>query len=104
MPNVGESTPASQHAIGTKAIAVTNTAIALASSSVQCRAVIICAHPSNAAQVWVGNSSVVSDPAGSETGIVLQANEKFSLDIDDVSKVFVNGTAGDKVTFIALQQ
>jgi hypothetical protein len=103
MPNQGESVPASQHAIGTKAIAVTNTAVALSSSSVQCRAVIVCAHPSNGAQVWIGNSAVVSTPAGSETGIALQANEKFSLDIDDVSKVFVNGTSGDKVTFIALQ-
>lgn len=103
MPNIGESIPASQGTQGRRAIAVTGTAIALSASAVPCRAVIVAAHPSNAAQVWVGTAGV-SATGGSETGMPLQANEKFVMEIDDVAKLFANGTAGDVVTWVALQQ
>lgn len=103
MPNLGEAIPASQETVGLKAIAVTNTAIALSATSIQCRAVIIAANPANTAAIWVGNSATISTPVKSETGMPLQPNEKFTMDIDDVSKIFINGVGGDVATFIALQ-
>ena len=86
---------------GRKAVAVTGTAIALSATSISCFTVLVSASPNNSAIIYVGDSAV-DDTAGSENGTPLQPNEKVSIDIDDVSKLYINGTAGDVLMYNAL--
>lgn len=78
---------------GNKLVAVTNTPVALAASSTPLTVgVIVQALAANAANVKVGFSS------GAPT-FELQPGQAMSAAIDNLTKLFVNGTAGDGVCF-----
>lgn len=47
--------------------------------------------------VWVGNSAVAVG-----TGYGLRPGANVSFDIDDLSKVYVVGTAGNVITYLAV--
>lgn len=81
---------------GQKTVAVTNTAIAISTAQTIKNGVIVQALAANGANVVVGGSSVTTG-----TGFQLQAGQATSLAINDLSSVYVNGTAGDGVCFIS---
>jgi hypothetical protein len=81
---------------GRKAIAVTNTAVALAASSTPVKnGVLIRALAANTGKLYVGDASVTTG-----NGHELAAGETTSIAISDVSAVYINGTSGDSVSFL----
>lgn len=82
---------------GRKTISVTGTAVALAASTT-CKRIIITALVGNSAQLYVGDSSV-EDTSGSETGTALLPLNSMDIPIDNLSKVYINGTSGDGVSY-----
>lgn len=93
------TTPASTITGGRKVVAVTGTAIKLVANSTTCVKVVVQALSTNSGDIAVGGSDVVLT-AGSEAGIILPQQNSISIDIDDVSKIYINGAAGDGVSFI----
>lgn len=92
---------ASTVSIGRAQIAVTGTAVQISTSSVACRSVVVTALPVNVLQMFVGDSSV-NRTTGSENGLVLQPNEKVGIDVANVNELYINGQAGDVVTYLAI--
>ena len=82
---------------GRKAVVVTNTAIVLGSAA--CKTIFINAFVSNSDIIVVGGSSVVYSPEGSRTGKVLYPGDSLTISIDNISKIYINGTANDGITF-----
>lgn len=82
---------------GTKSIAVTNTAVQLGSDTTIKR-VIISTPFSNSDVIVFGGSGVIFTEA-SRTGAVLSQGASVDIPIDNLNKVYINGTAGDKVSF-----
>ncbi len=81
---------------GQKTVAVTNTAVALVTSSTPVKnGVIIQALTANSTTVVVGPSTVTT-----ANGFQLQAGQATSLAIDDLATVYINGVAGVGVCFI----
>jgi len=76
-------------------VAVTNTAVAIISSSTPVVGVIIQALASNVNNIKVGDSSVVSS-----SGFELQPGQAVGLAIDNLNKVYINGTVADGVCFL----
>jgi hypothetical protein len=92
---------------GRQWVRVTGTAISLntapaggAAIPLGCREVAVQADPSNANDVVVGAVSSTVTPA---TGIILEAGVIIVLPVDDVSKLYVNGTTPDAVCWVALR-
>lgn len=82
-----------------KTVTVPGTAEKLLSSETVCRQVIITAPATNSDAVYVGGSNV-SAVSGSEKGLLLNPTGSASIDIDDVSKVWIDAVvAGEGVTF-----
>lgn len=79
---------------GQKLVAVTNTAVALAATTAVA-GVIISALAANSGNVYVGSSAVTT-----ANGFELQPGQATSIAIDDVAKMYVNGTAGDGVCWM----
>lgn len=68
---------------------------------VGCRAVLITANSTNAGIVVLGNAGVTAVP---EIGTPLVAGEKVAFEIDDISKLFLNGAnVGDAVAWNTLR-
>lgn len=82
---------------GTKSVNVTNTSIAIGSAA--CKTVFITAKTTNTDVVVVGGASVVFNPLGSRTGKILYAGDSITIAIDNLNKVYINGDAGNGVTF-----
>lgn len=81
---------------GKKSVSVTNTAVALSSSSNPVKnGIVIRALTANTGTVYIGSSSVTSS-----NGHELAAGESTSVAISDVNFVYVNGTSGDGVSFL----
>lgn len=81
---------------GRKVVSVTGTAIVLGSAT--CKEVTITALTSNVDVVVIGNASVVFTLA-TRTGTILYPGDSFVVAIDNISKLYVNGTSADGVTF-----
>ena len=84
---------------GRKAVATDNTAVALVSASTKCKQLFISAEVDNAEAIVIGGSAVVYSPVASRTGKLLYPGDSITLDINDVSKIYINGKASDGVTF-----
>ncbi len=93
------SVPASAITGGRKVVAVTGTAIKLIATATTCVKVVVQALRGNSDDIVVGGADAVLT-AGSEVGIVLPQFNSISIDIDDVSKIFINGAAANGVSFI----
>ena len=94
----GSTTPSS---IGHGQAKVTNpgSPVKLKNTSTSCKRVYITASSSNSGVICVGGSNVLA-AAGSETGIMILPTGSATIDIDDVSKIYVDATvANDYVTF-----
>ena len=81
---------------GKKTVTTAGTAEALASSTAV-KSVVIKALYSNTGKVYVGNSSV-----SSANGIELEAGDAIGIDIDDLSKIYIDvDNNGEGVSYIA---
>lgn len=83
---------------GAKAVAVTSTAVALRTTT-PCRRVTVKAHVANGAIVYLGLTGVTNDTNATTGGLQLSPGEWFTFGADDLASVFLNGTAGDGVSF-----
>lgn len=79
-----------------KVVAVTNTAIVIGSGA--CLTVWINALTGNSDVVVVGGSGVVFTLA-SRTGKILYPGDGMTIEIDNLSRIYVNGTANDGISF-----
>lgn len=97
----GGTPPPTSIISGRKAITV-GSAVPLKTVHALTRKVIITSPASNGGMVYVGDSSV-SAVSGSEQGLLLTPTGSASIDIDDVSKIYVTGdNVGDVVTYTYL--
>jgi len=95
--STGGSGPALAPDSGQKLIAVTGTAVALSAVASQQDILIIKANIGNAADIYLGKSTVTS-----ATGLVLEQGRGVALENADPSTIFINGTAADGVSFFTL--
>jgi hypothetical protein len=77
-------------------VAVTNTAVQLASHGLTLGMVTIYADSANSADVVIGGSGVTSS-----TGLILSAGKALVVAVNNTNLLFVNGTAGDGISWIA---
>lgn len=84
---------------GGKTIAVTGTAVVIALST-SCQAVLVVANSDNTDSVFVGNSTVTNDYDTATSGYELQPGATVGIAINNLNKVYVNGTAADGVSYI----
>ncbi|MBK9272865.1 MAG: hypothetical protein IPM48_14875 [Saprospiraceae bacterium] len=85
---------------GQKTVSSAGTAEQLIATSTQVESVTIKALSGNTGSVYVGNNVV-----SSSNGFVLAAGEAISLDIDDLSLVYIDvGTNDDGVSWIAIAE
>ena len=88
---------------GRKTVTTPGTAEKLISAITVCRKVILTAPVNNGGEIYVGDSSV-SAVASSQKGLLLLPTGSATIDIDDVSKVWIDATvAGEGVTFTYLR-
>lgn len=88
---------------GRKTVTTPGTAEKLTSAVTVCRKVILTAPVNNGGEVYVGDSSV-SAVASSQKGLLLLPTGSATIDIDDVSKIWIDATvAGEGVTFTYLR-
>lgn len=84
--------------VGQKAIATTNTAVALGSGALA-NGVVVKASAENAGPIFVGGSGVATTDDGTGDGYRLDAGDAMSFAVTNLSAVYINGTAGDFVYF-----
>jgi len=83
-------------ASGRKVVAITNTAIVIGSAA--CKTIFITALATNTNPIVWGDSGVVYTEAIRQ-GASLYPNDKVTISIDNLSKIYINGAAGDGVSF-----
>lgn len=84
---------------GRAVIASSATAVPLYATTLECKSVIVTALSSNTSPVYLGSSSV-SASSGSETGVPLYADDTITVEINDLNKIYINGTqVGSGVCF-----
>ena len=71
----------------------------LLASATPCHRVTVKALVSNTHTLYVGLSNVTANTTNSTGGFELEAGESFTFGIDDVSKVYIHGTAGEGASF-----
>lgn len=81
-------------------IPTAGTAVQITSTSTPCFRVIV-SNPNASNAIYVGGSTVDKT---SSRGIQLKAGEHVAIDIDDASKIYVDGTSnGDDAGFLILK-
>lgn len=83
---------------GQKVIAVTGTAVQLASNALS-NGVIVTAKSTNTAAIVVGASTVTNVTDGTGAGYILEAGASVSWAMDNTNRLWINGTAGDIVSY-----
>jgi hypothetical protein len=84
---------------GAKTVAVAGTAEALVASATPCKRVHITAEDDNTGKIYYGGSSV-----SSSVGDYIFAAQSKTIEIDDVSKIFIDAdtnTDGVKFTYVS---
>lgn len=76
-------------------------AIQITSTSTPCQGVIVKAHKENAATIYVGTSAVTADYTASTGGYPLEAGESVGVPTQNANLVYVRGSTGDGVAWIA---
>lgn len=95
--------PAGNPRTGQAVIAVTGTAVRLIVASVPLPggSVFLTARPTNTASMTVGGAAVTNATDGTGAGLILAAGSNAVVFADDLNKVYVNGTAGDIMSWSA---
>ena len=83
---------------GQKAIATTGTAVQLGTGALV-NGVTITANINNSAPMTVGPTGVTNTQTGSGNGYILQPGASMSFSISNLSPIYLNGTAGDFVSY-----
>lgn len=95
----GVKKPATIIGSGRTVVSVAGTAVKIQNTSQVCREITITALDSNTDAIFVGGSDVLAT-AGSEKGLLLTPTGSVTIDIDDVSKIYVDAReSGDAVTY-----
>jgi hypothetical protein len=90
--------PATSIGSGRKTVTTAGTAVTLASST-PAKRVTITALDTNTGVITVGGSGVIA-ASGTRTGVPLSAGDSYELDIDNLSKVYIDATvSGEGVSF-----
>jgi hypothetical protein len=71
----------------------------LLASATPCRRITVKALVSNSDLIYLGLSTVTANANNTTGGFQLSPGEAFTFGIDDVSKVYIHGTAGEGATF-----
>lgn len=88
---------------GNKAIATTGTAVQLSTGvSGAVNGGIITAAAANSGIIYIGGIGVTNTAGVAGNGYPLAAGASMSIPQSDLSGVYINGTAGDYVSFIAV--
>ena len=83
---------------GSKTVTTAGTEVQLTSTVTKCFYVIITALVTNEGTIWVGASTVASG-----RGVPLVALQSCRIDIDDLSKIYIDATiSGEGVSFVYL--
>lgn len=83
---------------GVRLVAVTGTAIAIKATTVA-KQVIVKARAANAGTIYLGASTVTADETAGTGGLQLSAGDMVAFPVADLALVFINGTAGDGVSY-----
>lgn len=83
---------------GQKAIATTGTAVQLDTGALV-NGVTITANINNSAPMTIGPTGVNNTQTGSGNGYILQPGASMSFSISNLSPIYLNGTAGDFVSY-----
>lgn len=83
---------------GQAKIAVTGTAVQLGGNALT-NGVILTAYSGNAAPIVVGASGVANTIDGTGTGYILEQGASAPWAVDNTNRLFINGTAGDIVSW-----
>lgn len=95
----GATKPATTIGSGRTVVSSAGTATKLTSAVTVCRKVTVTALDTNGDRMFIGGSNVKA-AAGFEVGVLLNPTGSVEIDIDDVSKVWVDaGTSGNGVTY-----
>lgn len=86
---------------GQKKVAVTGTAVALATSTALTNGAWVQANPNNTAAIVLGLSSVANTTDGTGNGKVLQPGQSWFVAATNLSSIYINGTAADWVDWTA---
>ena len=86
---------ASALGVGSKTISVTGVAVPLMAVPTPCSRVYMSTIKTNSAELYWGSAGVSS----TDGDYVFPATKLPPIEIDDVSKIYINGTAGDGVKF-----
>lgn len=92
--------PPKSHISGRVTVAESNIPVQFTSTSRYCRLIYVQALPTNTGKVAIGAMISVSIAAGQEVGLQLSAGEKIPIEINDPSKMYVNGAAGDGIIYL----
>lgn len=84
------------------AIAVTGTAIPLSSDTAPINDVLISAPSTNTGIIYIGASSVTNTAGAAGNGYRLESGKDISIPAKQLSDLYINGTAGDYVSVIAV--
>jgi hypothetical protein len=83
---------------GQAKIAVTGTAVRLGASTLL-NGVVVTAKSTNVAPIVVGTSSVTNVTDGTGPGYILEAGSSASWAITNSNELYINGTAGDIISW-----
>lgn len=86
-------------ATGSQVVAAGPARTKLLSSATPCLRVTVKAFAGNGHTLYVGLTGVTADNNNTTGGFQLEAGEAFTFGIDDVSKVYIHGTAGEGASF-----
>lgn len=84
---------------GGQVVAAGPTRTKLRASATPCRRITIKANVANTATLYVGLSTVTADANNTTGGFPLSPGEALTFGIDDVSSVYIHGTAGEGAAF-----
>jgi hypothetical protein len=76
-------------------------AIAIAASSIPAQWAIIRARSANTSTIYVGKSDVTADTTNATGGFPLDAGESVAVPCSNLTQIFIIGTSGDGVAWIA---
>jgi hypothetical protein len=78
-----------------------STAEQITTTSTPCQGVLVKAAPTNAGAIYVGKSDVTTDYADTTGGFPLEPGESVGVPCRNANEVYIRGTTGDKVAWIA---
>lgn len=85
---------------GVAKVVSTNTAVAIAASSTPSKVLMLKARSANAGTVYIGTSTVTNNETAATGGLQLDPGDMIVFTATDLATVYVNGSAGDGVSFL----